>query len=254
MTTPYRLREEPAREIVAVEQPPKALGRLRSIHTTGKTVRRAGLGAGSIAFTLVALALGWPNAVGFVGVALMIAAVAATWVGFAAVLGFDVTVHVHEHGLRIDRSARAVVRVPFADVRALYVRPGSEWGLELSERIVYVPMKVDEDRRLTAVIEQEIEKPVLADAHRALASGEHITFGSVTLELDGVRHRDDLLPWSDLDVVRVSDTAFVFIRKEALHPFVVLATSTVPFPRVLVALLARRTRIESDDPFWTRFV
>ena len=119
---------------------------------------------------------------------------------------------------------------------------------------VYVPMKVDEDRRLTAVIEQEIEKPVLADAHRALASGEPLTFGPLTLELDGVRHLDDFLSWSDLDFVRVDDQAFVFIEKSTQLSFVVLPAETVPFPRVLVSLLARRTELEIEDRFWTRFV
>lgn len=254
MSTPYRLREEPAREMVAQAEPPKGLGRLRSVHTTGKTVRRAALAAGSIALVLAVLALAWPNAIALVAIALVVAAVVVTWVGFAALLGLDVTVHAHEGGLRIDRSARRSVRVPYDAVRALYVHGRSEWALELDTRTVHVPMKVDESRRLAAVIEDEIEKPVLADAHRALASGEHLTFGPLTLELDGIRHSGDLLPWSDLGEVRVSDDAFVFIRKATQHSFVVLRSTTVPFPRVLVALLARRTRVESDDPFWTRWV
>jgi hypothetical protein len=255
MSTPYRLREEPAREVIApAEAPLKALGRLRSLHHTGKTVRRAGVAAGSIALALVVLAIAWPNAVGLVAIALVIAAVVATWVGFAVVLGLDVTIHVHENGLVIDRSARRPLRVRYDAVRALYVHRRSEWGLELDDRLVYVPMKVSEDRRLAAVIEHDIEKPVLVEAHRALASAEHLTFGSLTLELDGVRHLGDLLPWSDLDFVRVSDDAFVFVRKATQHSFVVLSTETVPFPRVLVSLLARRTNVQSDDPFWTRFV
>ena len=260
MSTPYRLREreeETAREIVAAGESPRPraeLGRLRSSHTAGKTLRRGLLGAGSIALVLGVLALAWPASVPVVFVALLIAAVIAVWVGFAVLLGLDVTVHVHENGLRVDRSARPAVRIPFDRIRALYVRPGSEWGVELDDRIVYVPMKMDGDRRLPAVIEQDSERPVLTDAHASLASGEHLTFGPVTLELDGLRHRDDLLPWSDLDVVRVSNDAFVFIRKATQHAFVVLPTSTVPYARVLVALLARRTRVESSEPFWTRYV
>jgi hypothetical protein len=254
MSTPYRLREEPGREIVAVDEPPKGLGRLRSVHPTGKTARRAGLAAGSVALVFGVLAFAWPQALGVVAVAFVIAAVVASWVGFAALLGLDVTVLVHENGLRIDRSARRSVRVPWHAVRAVYVTRRDEWSLELEGgRTLYVPMKVDEDRRLIAALEDEVEKPVLADAHRALASGEHLTFGPLTLELDGVRHLGDLLPWSDLDFVRVNDDALVFVRKATQHAFVVLPTPTVPFPRVLVSLLARRTDIESDDPFWTRF-
>lgn len=254
MSTPYRLREEPADDLVAVDDAPKSLGRLRSVHTAGRTVRRVGLAAGSIALVFAVLALAWPQAIGAVAVALLIAAVVVTWVGFAALLGFDVTVQVHEKGLRIDRSARRPVRVPFDAVRALYVHHRSEWSLELADRTVYVPMKVDEDRRLAAIIEQEIEKPVLTDAHRALASGEHLTFGPLTLELDGVRHLGGFLPWSELDFVRADDQAFVFIEKATQLSFVVLPTETVPFPRVLVALLARRTNLRIEDPFWTRFV
>jgi hypothetical protein len=254
MSTPYRLREEPAREMIAAAEAPKALGRLRSVHHTGKTVRRAGLAAGSIALTLAVLAIAWPNAVGFVAIAFVIAAVVAAWVGFAVVLGLDVTVHAYENALVVDRSARRPVRVPYDAIRALYVHRRSEWGLELEDRIVYVPMKVSEDRRLHAVIEQDIEKPVLVEAHRALASAEPLTFGALTLELDGVRHLGDLLPWSDLDFVRITDDAFVFVRKATQHSFVVLSTETVPFPRVLVSLLARRTDVVSDDRFWTRFV
>src|SRR5690242_2040969 len=105
MSTPYRLREEPADEkIVAVDDAPRSLGRLRSTHTTGKTVRRVGLAAGSIALVFGALAFAWPQALAVVAITFVFAAVAATWVGFAAVLGFDVVVHVHENGLRIDRS------------------------------------------------------------------------------------------------------------------------------------------------------
>jgi hypothetical protein len=254
MSTPYRLREEPAREMIVAEPPPKALGRLRSVHTTGKTVRRAGLAAGSIALVLGVIALAWPHGIAVVAVAFIVAAVVATWVGFAVVLGLDVSVEVHENGLRIDRSARRPVRVPYDGVRALYMPSRSEWELELEGRTVYLPMKVSEERRLIAVIEQEIEKPVLVEAHRALASAEPLTFGALTLELEGVRHLGDLLAWSDLDVVRVSDEAFVFVRKATQHAFVVVATGTVPFPRVLVSLLARRTDVEADDPFWTRWV
>lgn len=255
MSTPYRLREEPADDIVAVDDAPKSLGRLRSVHTTGKTVRRVGLAAGSIALVFGALALAWPQALAVVAITFVFAAAAATWVGVAALLGFDVSVHVHENGLRIDRSARRSVQVPYDAVRALYVHRRTEWSVELTDgRTVYVPMKVDEDRRLTAVIEQEIEKPVLADAHRALASGEPLTFGPLTLELDGVRHLDDFLSWSDLDFVRVDDQAFVFIEKSTQLSFVVLPAETVPFPRVLVSLLARRTELEIEDRFWTRFV
>lgn len=254
MSTPYRLQEEqPAREIVAAE-PRMALGRLRSTHTTGKTTRRALLGAASVALVLGVLTLAWPTAIEIVLVALAVAAVLVLRVAFALLLGLDVMVHVHENGLRVERSVRPAVRVPFDAIRALYVRPESEWGLELDDRIVYVPMKTDGERRLSAVIEQEIERPVLTDAHASLASGEHLKFGPLTLELDGLRHGDDLLPWWDLDVVRVSSDAFVFIQKATQHSFVVLATNTVPFPRVLVALLARRTRVDADDPFWTRYV
>lgn len=257
MSTPYRLREEPARDLVPAGEPATtttALGRLRSVHTAGKTVRRGLLGAASVALVLGVMTLAWPGAIGVVLVAFVFASAIALWVGLAVLLGLDVTVYVHENGLRVERSARPVVRVPFDAIRALYVHRRAEWSIELADRAVFVPMKVGNDRRLEAIIEQEIERPVLADAHRALASGEHLTFGAITLELDGVRHRGDLLPWWDLDCVRATDDAFVFIRKATEHSFVVLPTSTVPFPRVLVALLARRTRVDAGDAFWSRFV
>jgi hypothetical protein len=252
MSTPYRLGEEPSRKMV-VSEPPKALGRLRSVYRTGKTARRVGLGAGSIALALAVLSLAWPNAVGFVAIAFILAAVIATWVGFAALLGLDVTIHAHDNGLVVERSARWPVRVAYDAVRALYVHRRTEWSLELESKTVFVPMNVDDPRRLAAVIEQEIEKPVLVDAHRALASGEHLTFGALTLELDGVRHEGQLLPWSELGFVRVDDDAFVFIEKATQLSFVVLPTSTVPFARVLVSLLARRTRVQTNDAFWTRW-
>lgn len=239
---------------MVVAEPPKALGRLRSMHDTGRTVRRAGLAFGSVALALGVLALAWPHAVAFIAVALIIAAVIATWVGLAVILGLDVTVNVHENGLRIDRSARQGVDVPFDAVRALYVHRPREWGLELEDRLVYVPMRVSDERRLAAIIEQEIEKPVLVDAHRALASGEPLVFGPLTLELEGVRHLGELLPWSELGFVRVSGDAVVFIEKATQLSFVVLATTTIPFVRVLVSLLARRTTIECNDPVWTRWV
>lgn len=253
MRTPYRLREEPSRAIVAAE-PREGLGRLRTVHHTGKTVRRAGMAAGSIALVLGVLAVAWPNAIGVVVVAFLIAAVVAAWVGFAVVLGLDVTVHAHENGLVVDRSARRSSRVAYDAVRSLYSHRPSEWGLELEDRTVYVPMKVSDDERLASVVEQQIEKPVLVDAHRALAGAEPLTFGALTLELEGVRYLGDLLPWSDLGFVRVTDEAIVFIEKATQLAFVVLATNTVPFARVLVSLLARRTDIECEDPYWTRWV
>lgn len=59
------------------------------------------------------LTLAWPGAIAVVLVAFVLAAAIALWVGLAVLLGLDVTVSVHENGLRIERSARSIVRVPF---------------------------------------------------------------------------------------------------------------------------------------------
>jgi hypothetical protein len=130
MTTPYRLREEPA-GVSGAFAPAKraALGQLRSVHTSGKTARRGLLGAASVALVLGVLTLAWPGAIAVVFVSLFVAATIALWVGLAVLLGSDVSVQVHESGLRVERSARRAVRLPFDSVRALYVRPEQEWVL-----------------------------------------------------------------------------------------------------------------------------
>lgn len=255
MSTPYRLREEPADEIVVANEPAKTLGRLRSTHPTGKSVRRVGIAAGAIALALGVMTLAWPGALAVVALVLIGAAVVAAWVGFTVVLGLDVTVDVHEHGLRIHRSARRSLDLRYEDIRALYQHGGTEWQLELADgRSVFVPMKVEEANLLAVAIERDVERPVLEDAVRSLASAEVLTFGTLALELDGIRHEGDFLPWSELGFVRVDEHAFVFIEKATQLSFVVLPTETVPFPRVLVALLARRTALQTAGPFWTRFV
>lgn len=253
--TPYRSKEEPARELAASPESPKTLGRLKSTHPTGKSVRRVGIAAGAIALALGVMTLAWPGALAVVALVLLGAAVVATWVGATVLFGLDVTVDVHDQGLRINRSARRSLSLRFEDVRALYQHGRTEWQLELGAgRSVFVPMKVDEADRLAVAIEREVERPILEDALRSLASAEVLTFGTLALELDGIRHAGDFLPWPSLGFVRVDEHAFVFIEKATQLSFVVLETETVPFPRVLVALLARRTALQIADPFWTRFV
>lgn len=258
MSTPYRAREEHAPELALVPAEPRPLGRLRSTHASGGTTKRILAGVTGIAGVLAVLAFAWPHAPWLVACSLALAFAVGAWVALANLLGLDLVIDVHEGGIVVRRSWRRPLVVSFDDVTALHVARGvtdTSFVLVLGDgRRFMLPIGVSEGRRLLAALESELERPVLDDAIRALASGEPLTFGPIVLELDGLRHRDDLLPWSDLDRVVVTDGGFVFIQKATQHSFVVLGTSTLPFPRVLVALLARRTRIEPDDPFWTRFV
>lgn len=253
MTTPYRLRGEPARDLAPVE--PRELGRLRSVHPTGQAVRGTLIAGGSIAAVLCVMAVAWPGAIGFVVMACLFAAVVAAWVTISLVLGHDLRVRVHDNGLVIRRSARAPVTVAYDEIRGLTIERESKWVLELqSGRRIAIPMQLADRHHFESVIERFIERPVLADALRALASGQHLTFGPITLELDGVRHRGELFAWSDIDHVNVDDEAFVFVHKGSHHAIAVLPTSTVTFPRVLAALLIRRTDVVVGDPYWTKFV
>lgn len=253
---PYRAPDEPARDLAPAE--PRPLGRLRSTHATGATARRFLAGAAGIASVLAVLAVAWPAQPILVALALALAFAVGLWVAIAAALGLDQIVEVHEGGIVVKRSFRRARVLSFDDVTALRVvrgLTGASFVFEVASGArSTLPAGVSEDARLVAAIESEVERPVLDDALRALSSGEPLAFGAVVLELDGVRHLGELLPWSDLDRVRVSDGGFVFVQKATQHAFVVVATSDLPFPRVLVALLARRTRVEPDDPFWTRWV
>jgi hypothetical protein len=261
MTTPYRGHdrghEEPAREALAVPEP-RALGRLRSTHATGATAKRVLAAMTAIAGVLAALAVAWPGAPWLVGGSLLLATAVGAWVGVASILGLDTALEVHQGGIVVRRSWRRPKIIRFDDIVALRITRGFSSLSFLLDRPdgtrVVLPLGVSERARLLATVESEIERPILEDAQRSLSRGEPLTFGPIVLELDGLRHRDELLLWSDLDRVRVSDGGMVFIQKSTQHAFVVLATSDLPFPRVLVALLARRTRVEADDPFWTRFV
>jgi hypothetical protein len=254
MGTPYRVRGEPGRENLT-PVPARPLGRLRSSHSSGTTGRRVLLGATAVTAVFAVLTLAWPHAVGLVLTAFVLAIVIGTWLGLAVLLGLDVVVRVHEGGLVVERSLRSPRPLPFDAVRTVYFEPHSKYVLVLDDgKRIELPTRVTEEPRLQAVVETELERPVLDGATEAFARGEVLSFGRIALELDGLRHADDLLPWSDLDRVRVDDGGFVFVQKATRHSFVVLPMSAVPFPRVLVALLARRTRVEADDSFWTRWV
>lgn len=259
MHAPYRASETeraaaPARRDVR----PRPLGRLRSSHASGTTSRRILAAATALAALLAVLTLAWPHATELVAASFGLALLVACWVVVANVLGLDVIVDVHDGGIVVRRSWRAPRTMHFDDVDALFFTPAPpRAGIVLADgrRTVRLPASLDERARVLARIESEIELPVLTRAQRALASGEPMTFGRVSVELDGLRDRDgQMLAWSDVARVEVEDDAIVVRRKADNGRFVVLPAMDVPYARVLVALLARRAHVLTDSAFWTRYL
>lgn len=258
MHAPYRAPDVDTSRPPATDVAPRPLGRLRSTHASDTRTRRLLAATTALAGMFALLTLAWPSATALVIVSFALALLVAAWVAVATILGMDVVVDMHEGGLVVRRSWRSPVAIRFDDVDSLFfvLRPPHA-GIVLADgrRKVRLPASLDERERVLARIESECELPVLARAQRALASGEPMTFGRITLELDGVRDRSGaFLPWSDVERVEVEDDAIAVRRRWTNDRFVVLHAPRVPYARVLVALLARRAHVLTDRRFWTRYL
>lgn len=257
MPAPYRA---PSAEAPPSSRPSvRALGRQRSRHLSGTSARRVLAAATALAGLLAVLTLAWPHATWLVVAALALAVAVAGWVVVAGALGLDVTVDLHDAGIVVRRSCRRAAKMRFDDVDALYLErgrgPGAGVVLADGARRVRIPKDLTGHERVLAHVEVEVERPVLLRAERALASGETMRFGRLALELEGARDvaRGTFLPWSEVGRIEVSRSTLVVRRRPTNERFLVLSTDEIPYARVLVALLARRTRVIVLDPFFARY-
>jgi len=96
---------------------------------------------------------------------------------------------------------------------------------------------------LLTVLHRKVTLPIVASVKEALHRGEPMTFGPLGVELEGLRFRDELLPWSLLKRVIVDWDTLAIYGREPIGRFGWLPLRSVPHPRALVATLRLRGEV-----------
>jgi hypothetical protein len=187
-----------------------------------------------------------------------------------ALTGLEPRIDLHDGGLVVRRLFRSV-ELPFEDVDRIYYHPAVTrlwprriWGAEmflvaLDGRAARIPANVGGNVELARTIDRQCVRPLLADARKALAEGEMLRFGPIVLDQGGIRIRDRVLAWSEVDRVETNQHELCFYRVghssfSGRSSYFVVPLGKIPHARLLVSLLAGRAKVVSDHPFWTRWL
>ena len=180
----------------------------------------------------------------------------------APVLGLvGVRVRMHEDGLVVERGARRDP-VAFDDVDTVYfdLATLSVAGMDIAHvralRLVdhaggvhRVPITVQDGVDVLRVVLRRCTDPLASDARAAIAAGEPLHFGDVTIDRDGITVAGALARWSELAVVRMQPGRVALCRASTLWPWRTVRLDKVPHPTLFVALVAGLAKkIERDDP------
>jgi hypothetical protein len=158
-------------------------------------------------------------------------------------------VDVHESGL-VFRHSHRDIEVLFEAIDALHydyeaLIPGSpEVALVgFDGEVTVLPRDLQDLDQLLAVLHRHVTIPILARAKEALASGERMVFGRLSVELDGIILNGQSLAWDHLSRVDAEREALVFFAREPLGRFGWLRVRDIPHPRALLEVLRLRTTV-----------
>lgn len=167
-----------------------------------------------------------------------------------SVLGSESAVDMHANGLVVRGLLGTRTEILFSEIDAVHhLFEENEDGapsvaLTTFEGVrVEIPSSVRGIDRIIADIDREVTQPLIEPAKEALARGERLLFGPLTLELDGIVLHGRSLPWSMLPKVIARRHALMFHAPDTYGRFGVLPLRDVPHPRVLLAVLRMRTRV-----------
>ncbi len=161
----------------------------------------------------------------------------------------------HDGGL-IVRTREATHEVPFDDIDAIWVALGNNGTLEALDLVTFdhtrlrIPGSVSELGELLAALDRECIGPLTTEAKAALARGESLLFGPLTLDRDHLEHAGWSHRFRDLRTVRVILGRLVLLHGKLTLDAVELAT--VPHPMVFLRLLEHLgppLEIEGPRPF-----
>jgi hypothetical protein len=139
----------------------------------------------------------------------------------------------------------------FYDVEGILPSPPRVILSTFDGRRATIPRDIHGLARVLDAIDLRVTQPLVEPAKRALARGERLTFGPLTLVLDGIELRQDSLEWSELALVAAEHDAIIFYARGDHRRFGWLAVRDVPHPRVLLEVLRKRTKVVSrgTDPY-----
>jgi hypothetical protein len=168
----------------------------------------------------------------------------------ARVFGWSPALELYEGGLVLWSGTPERAEILFDDVDTIFYdyeavlplpRPRPQVTLVTAGgRRAELPRDVSGLDRILTVLHREIVQPVVARACEALKRGDAMTFGPVLIELDGVRLRDEVLPWEHLARVVVDWDTIVIQAVEPIGRFGWVPLRAVPHPRALLAVLRMR--------------
>jgi len=111
-----------------------------------------------------------------------------------------------------------------------------------------VPLVVEDALRLSKAILRGASLPLLLQARRALDRGETLTFGTTTIDRDGLSISGAAAAWKDIRLARVQPARVSFFQRRPLFPWRVVRLDRIPNPTVFAALVAQKVRnVKYDD-------
>jgi hypothetical protein len=264
---PYRRGAERA---PPVPPSPADLGAPKRTHTTSRRLLVQRLVVASVTCLVLAAfaaSLGLAEADGGApsagAVAILTAIVVAIFALLAAPLVrmVGLRVRVHEDGIVVERG-RARDAVAFEDVDAVYFELamhsalGGEIALVSAVRLVEraggvhrVPITVEDGIDVLRVILRRCTDPLAPDARAAIAAGEPLHFGDVTIDRDGISVAGARARWSELALVRMQPGRVALCRASKLWPWRTVRLDKVPHPTLFTALVTSlASKVEQDDP------
>jgi hypothetical protein len=168
------------------------------------------------------------------------------------VLFGDLVVERHDGGLLV-RTRGEERSVRFDAIDEIWMLAGTNGVLEaivlveFDARRTRIPMSLRDSADIVAALDRECTIPLTRDAKAALARGERLAFGSVTIDRDTVEGHGWSHRFRTSRGVRIILGRLVFLHAE--HTLDTIDLSAVPHPRVLMRLLEHLgPRIEIDGP------
>jgi len=109
--------------------------------------------------------------------------------------------------------------------------------VEHSGAVHRLPLGVNGAAALTSAVLRACSEPLLADARRALADGETLTFGPVLLDRTGITAGGARLPWPSLRLAVVQRARVSLYRRSPIFAWRTVRLDRVPHPTVFLALV-----------------
>jgi hypothetical protein len=92
-------------------------------------------------------------------------------------------------------------------------------------------------RQLAALLELYVARAQLPKAITSFDAGQTISFGSLTVNRDGITTRNRSLPWSQIKGARILAINAVVVEKSGVPPWWVFVAGRVPNYSLFVALV-----------------